>query len=73
MKLLAIERISEMLNVSTRQVWRLRNMGKVPMPVKLGTFVRWWDEPSRCVPYLRASALACATSTPRVSPLSPRA
>jgi predicted DNA-binding transcriptional regulator AlpA len=44
MKLLAIEQISEMLNVSTRQVWRLRDMGKMPMPVKLGKCVRWRDE-----------------------------
>jgi len=33
--------LSEMLNVSLRQVWRLNSAGKLPKPIRLGGSVRW--------------------------------
>jgi prophage regulatory protein len=33
--------LSEMLNVSLRQVWRLSSAGKLPKPIRLGGSVRW--------------------------------
>ena len=39
--LLPAERVAEMLQVSTRTLWRLLNGGKLIGPVRLGRSVRW--------------------------------
>ncbi len=33
--------VGELLNLSTRTVWRLLSAGKLPKPVKIGRSVRW--------------------------------
>ena len=33
--------VAKLLSVSPRMVWRLRDSGKMPMPVKIGSLVRW--------------------------------
>ncbi|TWT67023.1 Helix-turn-helix domain protein [Posidoniimonas polymericola] len=33
--------VAEMLQVSTRTLWRMRAAGKLPEPVRLGAAVRW--------------------------------
>ncbi len=33
--------VAEMLNCSTSHVWRLRDSGRMPAPIKLGALVRW--------------------------------
>jgi len=33
--------VAEMLDCSTRHVYRLSDAGKMPRPVKLGSLVRW--------------------------------
>ena len=39
--LLDVEQVAQMLNCSTRHVYRLADAGKMPRPVKLGALVRW--------------------------------
>ena len=39
--LLAADRVAELLDISTRTLWRLRAAGKLPSPVKIGGSVRW--------------------------------
>ncbi len=60
-KLLKLSDVTELLGVSARQVWRLRDRGAMPKPVKLGGSVRWrqsdllkWIEAS-CPDMRRAS------------------
>jgi predicted DNA-binding transcriptional regulator AlpA len=33
--------VAEMLGVSVRHIWRLSELGKTPLPVRLGSCVRW--------------------------------
>ncbi len=33
--------VGELLNLSTRTVWRLLSAGKLPRPVRIGRSVRW--------------------------------
>jgi excisionase family DNA binding protein len=33
--------VGELLNLSTRTVWRLLSAGKLPQPVRIGRSVRW--------------------------------
>lgn len=33
--------VGELLNLSTRTVWRLLSAGKLPKPVRIGRSVRW--------------------------------
>ena len=40
-KLLDVQAVAEMLDCSSRTVYRLRDGGKMPSPVKLGSLVRW--------------------------------
>ncbi len=40
-QLLDVEQVAEMLNCSTRHVYRLSDRGRMPRPVKLGGIVRW--------------------------------
>lgn len=35
------QQVADLLQVSTRSLWRMRNAGKLPPPVKLGASVRW--------------------------------
>lgn len=42
--LLSAERVAELLDISTRTLWRLRAAGKLPAPVRLGGSVRWQFE-----------------------------
>ncbi|QDU34898.1 Prophage CP4-57 regulatory protein (AlpA) [Poriferisphaera corsica] len=39
--LLRAEQVAEFLNISVAHVYRMRNAGKLPKPVKLGGVVRW--------------------------------
>lgn len=39
--LLGAERLSEILGVSKRTLWRLRSAGRLPRPVSLGGSIRW--------------------------------
>ena len=43
-KLLTVRDVARLLSVSTRQVWRLREHGQLPRPVRLGGSVRWRAE-----------------------------
>ncbi|MBX3435311.1 MAG: helix-turn-helix domain-containing protein [Pirellulales bacterium] len=40
-KLLDVRTVAELLDCSTRHVYRLADAGRMPAPVKLGTLVRW--------------------------------
>ena len=40
-KLLDVRGVAELLNCSTRHVYRLSDAGKMPPPVRLGFLVRW--------------------------------
>lgn len=40
-KLLDVGAVAELLDCSTRHVYRLADSGRMPAPVKLGTLVRW--------------------------------
>jgi excisionase family DNA binding protein len=40
-RLFAVKRVAELLNCSTRHVWRLADSGKMPAPLKLGGLRRW--------------------------------
>ena len=40
-KLLDVQAVGELLDCSTRHVYRLSDAGRMPAPVKLGTLVRW--------------------------------
>jgi len=40
-KLLDVKAVAELLDCSTRHVYRLSDAGRLPAPVKLGTLVRW--------------------------------
>ena len=33
--------LAAMLGISVRHVWRLRDAGELPKPIKLGSLVRW--------------------------------
>ena len=40
-KLLDVQAVAEMLGCSPRHVYRLSDSGRMPVPVKLGSLVRW--------------------------------
>lgn len=40
-RLLNVQAVAEMLNVSDRHVYRLADGGRMPRPVKLGGSIRW--------------------------------
>ena len=40
-QLIAAEELAEMLDVSTRTVWRLLSTGKLVQPLRIGGSVRW--------------------------------
>ncbi len=40
-RLLTVESVAELLDVSKRHVYRLSDAGKMPRPIKLGGSVRW--------------------------------
>lgn len=39
--LLSAAAVARMLSVSVRHVWRLRDAGDLPCPIRLGRLVRW--------------------------------
>ncbi|MCZ6652649.1 MAG: helix-turn-helix domain-containing protein [Planctomycetota bacterium] len=39
--LLTVRDIAKLLQVSMRQVWRLRSAGLLPEPIRIGSAVRW--------------------------------
>ncbi|MFC1762699.1 helix-turn-helix transcriptional regulator [Planctomycetota bacterium] len=39
--LLNVRQVASMLGISQRTVWRLKDAGKLPPPVHLGSSVRW--------------------------------
>ncbi len=39
--MLDVQAVAELLSCSTRHVYRLSDMGRMPRPVKLGALVRW--------------------------------
>ena len=39
--LLTVNEVAQLLNCSSRHVYRLSDAGKMPRPVKLGALVRW--------------------------------
>ncbi len=40
-RLLTVEQVAELLQVSTRTVWRLRSAAKIPEPLIFGGSLRW--------------------------------
>ena len=40
-KLLGVQAVAELLDCSSRHVYRLADAGRMPAPVKLGSLVRW--------------------------------
>ena len=40
-RLLSVESVASMLDVSKRHIYRLSDAGKMPRPIKLGGAVRW--------------------------------
>ncbi len=40
-RLLTVRDVAALAQVSTRQIWRLRDTGKLPMPVRVGSQIRW--------------------------------
>ena len=42
--LLKVGRVANMLGCSTRTVWRMADLGKMPAPVHIGRLVRWSHE-----------------------------
>ena len=43
-ELLKVEHVAKILGCSTRTVWRLADLGKMPSPVHIGRLVRWQYE-----------------------------
>jgi len=39
--LLSVVQLAQLLGVSVRHVWRLRDAGSMPAPIKLGKLIRW--------------------------------
>jgi len=40
-RLIGVAELARQLNISTRSVWRLRDGGKLPPPMRVGRSVRW--------------------------------
>lgn len=40
-RLLSADKLAERLDISVRTLWRLRAVGKLPAPIRLGGSVRW--------------------------------
>jgi len=40
-QMLDVQGVAQLLNCSTRHVYRLSDAGRMPAPVKLGSLVRW--------------------------------
>lgn len=40
-RLIGVDAVADALGVSKRQVWRLRDMDRMPRPVCIGKSVRW--------------------------------
>ncbi len=55
--LLDVRQVADTLNCSTRTVWTLRDAGKLPAPIRLGSLVRWRAEEIR--DWVRAGCPDC--------------
>ena len=42
--LLTAGQVAEMLNISTRTLWRLKSAGKLPAAIRIGKSIRWRRE-----------------------------
>lgn len=42
--LLSARQVAEMLNISTRTLWRLKSAGKLPAAIRIGKCIRWRRE-----------------------------
>lgn len=40
-RLIAADKVAELLGISKRTLWRLLSAGNIPEPVRLGSVVRW--------------------------------
>jgi prophage regulatory protein len=40
-RLIGIDELAQLLDLSKRTIWRLRSAGQLPEPVRLGSAVRW--------------------------------
>lgn len=41
LQFLTAKHLAQMLSLSPRSIWRLKAMGKIPRPVKIGGAIRW--------------------------------
>ncbi|MFA5865656.1 MAG: helix-turn-helix domain-containing protein [Phycisphaerae bacterium] len=41
-KLLNVKKVSELLGMGERTIWRMAGDGTLPQPIKLGTRLRFW-------------------------------
>lgn len=58
--LITAEEFAELMQISTRTLWRLRSAGQVPVPVRIGGVVRWNRE--RVLSWISAG---CPSQAPR--------
>lgn len=40
-KLIDVNEVARLLHIGARTLWRFRDMGKIPAPIKIGRAVRW--------------------------------
>ena len=40
-RLLRVSEVASMLGISPRKIWRMKNTGELPEPIKLGNSTRW--------------------------------
>lgn len=45
--LLTVKQLAELLQLSTRSIWRLRSTARLPKPVEIGGSVRWKSDEVR--------------------------
>lgn len=41
LKMITADQLADILNISTRTLWRLRSQGQLPPAIRLGGSVRW--------------------------------
>ena len=46
-QLLTAKQLADLLQLSTRSIWRLKNAAKLPAPIEIGGSVRWKREEVR--------------------------
>ncbi|NOT01455.1 MAG: helix-turn-helix domain-containing protein [Phycisphaerales bacterium] len=56
-RLVPVETVAELLGVSTRTVWRMRDSGELPRPIRVSrSLLRW--RLSEIVRYMRSGAMS---------------